>query len=116
MRSSGPDRLTVRLSFWPDGALKGAGAEGHAGDRRAGANLACAAVTVLLRTAYETAAGYEGVMVRGSAPAPGSLSFEIGRYPPAMADRLRGVGDFLTVGLSSVDREYPGLIDVLVER
>lgn len=112
----GPDRLTVRLSFWPDGALKSAKADGHAGDRRAGANLACAAATVLLRTAYETAAGYEGVTVKGGAPTPGSLSFEIGRYPSAMAERLRGVGDFLTVGLSSVDREYPGLIDVLVER
>jgi len=90
-------------------------AEGHAGSVPRGANAACAAVTVLLRTAYETVASYDGVTVSGRAPAPGFLSFEVGRYPPGAVDRLKGVGDFLVVGLSGVEREYPGLIDLNIE-
>ena len=111
----GPDRVSVRLSFWPDGVIKGAEASGHAGAEPRGANAACAAVTVLLRTAFETVSGYDGVVARGSAPAPGQLSFEVGRYPPGSVERLKGVGDFLAIGLSSVEREYPGLIDLKIE-
>jgi hypothetical protein len=108
----GPERVRVRLAFGPDGVLESARAEGHAGATMAGYNVACAAVTVLLRTAYETAAGYDGVVVSGQAPSPGSLSFEIGRYPQAAVERLKGVGDFLSIGLSGVEREYPGLVEL----
>ncbi len=95
--------------------IQSAVAEGHAGNAPGGSNLACAAVTVLLRTAYETVAGYDGVTVSGRAPAPGSLSFEVGRYPPGAVDRLKGVGDFLVAGLSGIQRDYPGLIELNIE-
>lgn len=111
----GPDRVRVRLCFHPDGVIQSAIAEGHAGTAPGGSNVACAAVTVLLRTAYETAAGYDGVTVSGRAPASGFLSFEVGRYPPGAVDRLKGVGDFLVVGLSGIKREYPGLIELNIE-
>ncbi len=111
----GSDRVLVRLSFWPDGVLKSATAEGHAGTVPAGSNTVCAAVTVLLRTAYETASGYDGVRASGRAPGPGFLGFTIGRYPPEMVDRLRGVADFLVIGLSSVEREHPGRIELRIE-
>ena len=77
--------------------------------------MACAAGTVLLRTAYQTVAGYDGVTVSGRAPAPGSLSFEVGRYTPDTVDRHKGVGDFLVAGLSGVQRDYPDLIDLNIE-
>jgi len=112
----GPERVRVRLAFWPDGSLRSAQAEGHAGTVPRGSNAACAAVTVLLRTAYETASAYEGVVATGRAPAPGQLSFEIGMAPPGAAERLRGIGDFLTTGISAIEREYPGLVDLTVER
>ena len=111
----GPDRVSVRVSYWPDGVIKSVWASGHAGAVPAGSNVACAAVTVLVRTAYETFAGYEGVDVKGRALQPGQLGFELGRYPPAFVDKLKGVGDFLLVGLSSVEREYPGLIEMKTE-
>jgi len=111
----GPDRVRIRLAFRPDGVLRSVGAEGHAGTVPSGYNAACAAVTVLLRTAYETVAGYDGVEAEGSAAAPGLLNFKVGRYPPGAVERLKGVGDFLAVGLSSVEREYPGLIDLSIE-
>lgn len=115
MRSSGPKRVRVRLTFGPDGVLRGAVAEGHAGDGPKGANPACAAVSALLRGAFETASGYAGVSAAGEATEPGSLRFDIRRFPPEAAERLRGVGDFLCVGLSNVDREYPGLIELVIE-
>jgi len=108
----GPERVSIRLVFGPGGVLESAKAEGHAGTIMSGCNVACAAVTVLLKTAYEVAASYHGVVVSGRAPAPGSLSFEIGRYPPAAAERLKGVGDFLSIGLSGIEREYPGLVEL----
>jgi uncharacterized protein YsxB (DUF464 family) len=111
----GPDRVRIRLCFHPDGVIQSAIAEGHAGTDPGGSNVACAAVTVLLRTAYETVAGYDGVTVSGRAPAPGFLSFQVGRYPPGTVDRLKGVSDFLVVGLSGVQRDYPGLIDLNIE-
>ena len=112
----GPERVRVRLSFWPDGSLRSAQATGHAGTAPRGSNVACAAVTVLLRTAYETASGYEGVVATGRAPSPGALSFEIARPPEGFAERLRGIGDFLSTGISALEREYPGLVDLEVER
>ncbi len=111
----GPDRVSVRLSYWPDGVLKSVEALGHAGTAPAGSNVACAALTVLVRTAYETIAGYAGVSVHGKASMPGQLGFEVGPYPPAVVDRLKGVGDYLLVGISSVEREFPGLIEMKIE-
>ncbi len=111
----GSDRVRIRLGYWPDGVIRFAEAEGHAGSSPAGDNPACAAVTVLLRTAYETAVSFAGVVAHGRAPAPGSMSFEIGRYPPDAAQRLRGVSDFLSIGLSGIEREYPGLVEVVRE-
>ena len=115
MRSSGPNRVRIRLAFDPDGALRLVEAEGHAGTKAVGSNLACAAISVLLRGAYETIAGFPGVAVTGEAPGPGNLRFEIRRSTSESAERLRGVADFLRVGLSGVDRDYPGLIELCIE-
>lgn len=108
----GSDGVRVGLVFDPDGILKEAGAEGHAGTAARGSNPACAAVTVLLRTAYEAMAAVPGVTVRGEAPTPGSLSFRLLHCPADAVARLRGMSDFLAVGLSGVEREYPGLIEL----
>lgn len=109
-RDAGVVRVRIRLG--PDGSIRRVDAEGHAGTEAAGSNPACAAVTVLLRTAYETLAGYPGVDVTGEAPAPGSLSFNVKKVDAAVAEKARGVGDFLLTGLSSVEREYPGRVHV----
>jgi hypothetical protein len=43
------------------------------------------------------------------------LHFTVKRYPAGSVQRLRGIGDFLLVGLSGVDREYPGKIHVIID-
>lgn len=110
-----PEGLVVKVSVGPDGLLRSASAEGHAGTEPAGRNLACAGATVLLRTAYETLAQYPGVELAGEAPSPGLLSFRVRRAAPETEGMVRGVGDFLLVGLSSLEREFPGAIRIINE-
>lgn len=110
-----PGELVVRISADAEGLLRSASAEGHAGFAPSGSNIACAAATVLLRTAYETLAQYEGVDMAGEAPSPGHLTFRVRRYAPEAAERLRGVGDFLLTGLSSIEREFPAKVRVILD-
>jgi uncharacterized protein YsxB (DUF464 family) len=112
----GAELVQIRLVFGPGGILRSAEASGHAGNLKAGSNPACAAITVLLRTAYETFAAYPGVKVSGEAPDPGFLAFNVITFPPDTVEWIKGVGDFLLVGLSGVQREYPDLINVTIER
>jgi len=112
----GSELVRIRLSFGPGGILRNVEAGGHAGNLKAGSNPACAAITVLLRTAYETIAAYPGIQVSGEAPDPGFMAFHVVAFPPDTVERLKGVGDFLLVGLSGIQREYPDLLNVTVER
>jgi uncharacterized protein YsxB (DUF464 family) len=107
--------MEVKVSFDSDGILCRVEAKGHAGSEPAGSNPACAAATVLLRTAYETLSSTPGVQASGEAPSPGLLHFTVKHYPAGLVQRLRGIGDFLLVGLSSVEREYPGKINVIID-
>jgi len=110
----GPDAPFVRiqLQVGHDGIVRHAEAAGHAGTEASGFNVACAAVSVLLRTAYETFAQFNGVDVSGQAGAPGNLSFTVRRFSPESERLMRGASDFLLVGLSGVEREYPGKIQL----
>jgi len=107
--------MEVKVSFGPDGVVSRVEARGHAGSEPSGSNPACAAATVLLRTAYETLSSTPGVQASGEAPSPGTLHFVVKHYPVEVVQRLRGIGDFLLVGLSSVEREYPGKINVIID-
>ncbi|GAB1432700.1 hypothetical protein MASR2M29_13250 [Spirochaetota bacterium] len=108
--------LKVIIGLGSGGQLLSASADGHAGSSPKGENLACAAVTVLLRTAYETISAYPGVKIKGKAEKPGSLDFKISAWPEEMAERLRAVADFLVVGLSGINREFPGLLELVIDQ
>lgn len=107
--------MEVRVSFGPDGVLRRVDARGHAGPEPSGSNPACAAATVLLRTAYETLCATPGVEASGEAPSPGTLYFTVRRYPAESVQRLSGIGDFLLAGLSGVEREFPGKVHVIID-
>ncbi len=91
-------------------------ASGHAGTSPAGKDTVCAAFTVLARTAYECLAALPGVEIAGTAPAPGILSFSVGKYGPACEGKSAGIADFLLTGLSGLEREYPGRVGLTIER
>lgn len=89
-----------------DGVLRACKACGHAGAGKAGTDIVCSAVSVLMRTALGTLSNRKGIEVRGDAPNPGLLWLEAD-YDDEGKDFLFAVGVFLVEGLSSVAREYP---------
>ena len=106
--------MKVTLELDPDGCLAGFTADGHTGGAP-GANLPCAAVTVLLRTAARTAAA-AGLAASGGADAPGSMRLRVGRASEGQRDWLRGVTDTLLRGLADAAAEAAGDIEVRIVR
>ena len=88
------------------GILKSCKASGHAGAGKIGADIVCAAITVLLRTALSTLSDRKGITVKGDAPQPGELWLETD-YSAEGRDFLFAAGTFLIDGLKSVAQEYP---------
>ena len=106
--------MKVTLEIDPDGCLAGFEADGHAGGA-AGANLPCAAVSVLLRTAARTAAA-AGLAAGGGADAPGAMRLRVGHAAEGQRDWLRGVTDTLLRGLADAAAEAAGEIEVRIVR
>ena len=106
--------MKVTLELGPDGCLAGFSADGHAGGAP-GANVTCAAVSVLLRTAARTLAG-AGLAAGGAADAPGAMRLRVGEAAAERRDWLRGVTDTLLRGLADATAEAAGEIEVQIVR
>jgi uncharacterized protein YsxB (DUF464 family) len=89
-----------------NGTLRACKASGHAGAGKKGADIVCAAVTVLMRTAVAVLSDKEGITVQGGAPEPGLLWLEA-ECTAGGRDFLYPAGVFLLEGLRSVEREFP---------
>ncbi len=105
----------MEVDLRADGTLAAVRASGHAGGEPAGTNIACAAATVLLRTA----AGLLAVAgaAEGAADRPGEMRFTVA--PPRSGDGggaawMRGVSDFLLQGLRDLQRERPEAVALTV--
>ena len=89
-----------------DGILRACKACGHAGAGKAGNDIVCAAVSVLIRTAFNILSNRKGITLRGGAPERGQLWLEAA-YEAEGKDFLFAAGVFLIEGLKSVAQEYP---------
>ena len=89
-----------------DGTLRACYASGHAGAGKAGSDIVCAAVSVLIRTAFSVLSGRKGITLSGEAPEKGQMRLEAG-YTAEGKDFLFAAGQFLINGLSSVAKEFP---------
>jgi uncharacterized protein len=98
-----------------EGRVLGFEAAGHAESASPGNDIVCAAFSVLARTAFRALEALPGADVKGIAPAPGSLSFEVLR-PAEDAGRAAGIADFLVTGMSDLARDYPGAVAITIER
>ena len=88
---------------------------GHAAIEDGGTvSVACAAVSAIVRTAARLIEMRPGVDSDGSAEKAGRLEIAIRGYPPAQREWLRGVSDFLIVGLKDVERDYPEECEVVL--
>jgi uncharacterized protein YsxB (DUF464 family) len=98
-----------------NGVLRSCKACGHAGAGKTGADIICAAVSVLMRTAVRALSNREGVTVRYDAPEPGLLFLEAD-YTADGKDFLVAAGVFLVEGLASVAEEYPNNCKLTIRR
>lgn len=99
--------IAIKLALDEAGLLRGCEIQGHGGAGGKGADVVCAAVSVLIRTALRVLADRPGVEIRGEAPERGALWMEAD-YTPEGRDFLSAAGVFLIQGLKSVAEDYPG--------
>lgn len=108
--------IVAKAVLGVDGAIVRFEASGHSAQGGSGRDIVCSAFSVLARTAYESLSALPGVDLAGEAPNPGELWFSVRRMDPASAERAAGISDFLTAGISGLEREYPGQIRFTIER
>jgi uncharacterized protein YsxB (DUF464 family) len=106
--------VRILLAVSPDGLLRRFEAEGHAGAKAAGSNIACAAVSMLLRTAGRLCAE-RGLALDGGAGNPGEMRLVLSPEPGTGSGWLRGVTDFLLRGVKDLEDEFPKEIVLRVE-
>lgn len=94
--------IELTLCLKDDGRLVSCSASGHAGYAEAGADIVCAAASILLRTAAESLSRTGRVEV--SAPSRGVFGFVVDE---GMGEAAAFAGLFLQCGLSGLAREYP---------
>jgi uncharacterized protein YsxB (DUF464 family) len=108
--------IAAKVVLDADGRIARFEASGHGGRASAGKDIACAAFSVLARTAYEVLAALPGADLEGSAPKPGELRFSVRRIAPESGERASGIADFLLAGISGLEREFPGQVALTIER
>lgn len=79
---------------------------GHSQTDSGGMSVACAAVSALVRTAGRLIEADSTISSRGGAESTGELLLDI-EYSDQHRKWLRGVTDFLVIGLKDVERDYP---------
>lgn len=79
-------------------------AAGHANHGTKGHDIVCAAVTILLRTTVQVLRSVEADI---HAESRGNLSFQVIKYTAEQAERLRYAAEFLWLGITSLQEEYP---------
>lgn len=106
--------MSILIALSPDGLLRRFEAEGHAGAKAAGSNIACAAVSMLLRTAGRLCAE-RGLAREGGAGYPGEMHLVVSPEPGPGSGWLRGVTDFVLRGVKDLKDEFPNEIVLRVE-
>ena len=113
-------RCAIRLDA--SGCLEGFAASGHALEARGagaegpGVDLACAAVTTLLRTVSRMLYLHPELRAEGRADRPGEMLLEVGPVPESGREWLRGATDFLLAGLRDVQEEHPQDLEIAITR
>ena len=104
----------MRIAVSPEGLLESFEASGHAGSVGRGGNVACAAVSALLRTAARVCV-QKGVVVEGGAEERGLMRCVVDPRAAAEPGWLRGTTDFLLRGLEDLRDEFPDAVVLAVD-
>lgn len=98
--------IEIEAVLEKDGTLRACKASGHAKAGKTGEDIVCAAVSVLMRTAFAVLSNREGITLRVDAPERGQMRLEAD-YEAEGKNFLYASGVFLIEGLRSVAQEYP---------
>jgi uncharacterized protein YsxB (DUF464 family) len=107
--------IRVAVELFPDGCLASFRAQGHSENGRYGKNVACAAVTQMMRTAARLLYTADGLEKDGEAVEPGDMRLVVSNYEKIDRHWLRGVTDFLLLGLGDLAAEFPNEIALTVK-
>ncbi len=107
--------VTIRLIRSTDGAFRSCLAEGHAGYAAKGEDIACAGVSVLLRTVSSLLASSAGINLEIDAPERGVLAFRVKDFDKAQNALLMHCESFLETGLSQLQEEFPDNVSMRVQ-
>jgi uncharacterized protein YsxB (DUF464 family) len=99
--------IVVTVVLDESGLLKSCDIRGHAGAGKRGADIVCAAVSVLARTALAVLADRDGIAVRGGPGVRGEFFLEAEALSGPGREFLAAGGAFLVEGLRSVAAEFP---------
>ncbi len=109
-----PIILEIHLCLDSNNIIKYVTAEGHAGETPAGANIICAAVSVLIRSAYRTIVKNSKVEACITAKDEGSLYFRVIQYQDSQNSWLKGITDYLITGIKDIETESPDSIKITI--
>lgn len=107
--------IRARVVLDREGRIRGFEAAGHSERGSRGDDIVCAAFTVLARTAFRALEALPGIELEGTAPEPGSLSFEVLKSAES-AERAAGIADSLVLGISDLVRDFPDAVAFSIER
>ena len=99
--------ITIAVVLDELGLLKSCDVRGHAGAGKRGNDIVCAAVSILIRTAYSVLSNREGIAARSEAKRRGKFTLETEAQNKTGRDFLAAAGAFLTEGFGSLAGEYP---------
>jgi len=104
--------VRVVLELFPSGCLKSITATGHAGAGEKGRDAVCAAVSVLVRTAWHALQREPYLEIEGSAEREGDMRIAVVPRGAESRERYRGLTDFLLTGLFDLAAEHPRHVSV----
>jgi len=104
--------ICIVLTFGDSGLLQTLTSQGHANRTNDLPSEACAAVSVLLRTAARLFSHSEGISVRGGADHPGHLELFVEDVADRRHEWFRGAVEMVLLGLRDLSEEYPDSIQI----
>jgi uncharacterized protein YsxB (DUF464 family) len=104
--------IRIVLTFRDSGQLQTLTSRGHANRTTDLPSEACAAVSVLLRTAARLFSHTDGLSIVGKADKPGHLELNVKDVPTQHQEWFRGAVDMLMLGLRDLQEEYPDSIQI----
>lgn len=107
--------VEITIALDSNGAIRHLQLDGHVSGPTKGENLACAAVSLMIRSVSRLLKSQQGWVVSGGVAKPGNLSLTIESRPEYMTKWLKGVTDTLLRALVDIDEEFPSALSVRIE-